>query len=71
VRSDILAVGTPVEVRCRFDRRWSHGFAIQEAVREPEGYRIRRRSDDSILPSIFTEAEVRPDRRRYDMWWAG
>lgn len=57
-----LALGTEVDVRCRFDQHWAHGFEIAEAA--PGGYRLRRRSDGSVLPVEFPMADV---RRRQDL----
>ena len=64
-------VGTRVEVRSRFDQQWARGFEVVESVRGPSpGYLIRRRSDGSILPLVFTVEEVREERRRTNnMWW--
>lgn len=62
--------GTRVEVRVRFDQRWASGFEIAEVVPgDPPGYRIRRRSDGAVLPTVFSAEEVREDRRRREMWW--
>ena len=63
--------GTRVEVRSRFDRRWARGFEVAELLpqdTEPR-YRIRRRSDGSILPVDFDEEEVRTEKRGRSMWW--
>jgi hypothetical protein len=66
--------GTRVEVRSRFDERWSRGFEIAEVVALPseEGneprYRIRRRSDGSLLPVLFVDDEVR-EEKKHSMWW--
>lgn len=65
----VVQPGTRVEVRVRFDQRWASGFEIAEVVPgDPPGYRIRRRSDGSVLPTVFGPDEVREDRRR-QMWW--
>ncbi len=57
--------GTRVEVRSRFDQAWVSGFEVAERVAEPStGYRIRRRSDRSILPVVFSPEDVRADRGR-------
>jgi hypothetical protein len=60
-----------VEVRSRFDQAWARGFEVAEQVpglAEPS-YRVRRRSDGSVLPVLFGGDEVREERRRNDMWW--
>jgi hypothetical protein len=61
-----LTEGTDVEVRNRFDSRWTRGFVVAEVV--PAGYRIRRSSDDQVLPSTFRPDEVRREHRR-GQWW--
>ena len=64
--------GTRVEVRSRFDASWARGFEVHEVIEGPEGpaYRIRRRSDASLLPVLFEADDVREERRRRDsMWW--
>ncbi len=62
-----LAVDTHVEVRDRYQGTWARGFAIAEQLES--GYKVRRISDGAILPSAFTEEEVRPSRRRQGLWW--
>jgi hypothetical protein len=62
-----LAEGTPVDVRNRFVGSWSHGFEVAERVQG--GYRVRRLSDDSVLPDIFPSEDVRSERRKQGMWW--
>jgi hypothetical protein len=63
--------GTRVEVRSRFDRAWTRGFEVAETVPAAGSlrYRLRRRSDGSVLPALFTDDEVREERRKNDMWW--
>jgi hypothetical protein len=56
--------GTHVEVRSRFDRQWVGGFEVAERLEPGSGYRIRRRSDRSVLPVVFSPEDVRVDRRR-------
>jgi hypothetical protein len=58
--------GTRVEVRSRFDGEWTSGFEVAEVT--DEGYRIRRLSDGTVLPSAFTGDDVRRERRR-ETWW--
>jgi hypothetical protein len=62
--------GTRVEVRSRFEMAWSRGFEVVEQVAADRGlrYRLRRRSDGSILPVLFDETELREERRR-GTWW--
>ena len=66
--AELLARGARIEVRSRFDGRWVRGFEIEE--RRPDGLLVRRVSDDSVLPAVFTADEVRLERRRAGMWWA-
>ena len=65
--------GTRVEVRSRFDRRWARGFEVDAVVAEADvpdpGYRIRRRSDGAVLPSLFVSDDVREEKRGRSMWW--
>ena len=63
----LLPEGPPVDVRNRFVGSWSHGFVIAERV--AGGYRIRRLSDDSILPDVFPSEDVRSERRKQGLWW--
>jgi len=65
-----VRLGTRVEVRSRFEAAWSRGFEVAELVdEEPEcRYRVRRRSDGSILPVLFDEKDLREERRR-GTWW--
>jgi hypothetical protein len=62
----VLAAGDPVEVRNRFDARWIRGFVVDRVV--DDGYRIRRTSDDQLIPTVFTAEEVRREHRR-GQWW--
>jgi hypothetical protein len=62
--------GTRVEVRSRFESRWSRGFEIVTCD-DAQGdcrYPVRRRSDGSILPVLFDEDDLREERRR-QTWW--
>ena len=47
----------PVEVRNSFNGAWSPGFEIAETTRH--GYRLRRLSDDTVLPGEFSSEDVR------------
>ena len=62
-----LAPGTRVDVRNRFVGTWSHGFEVAEEL--AEGYRLRRLSDNSVLPDVFPSDDIRPERRRQGLWW--
>lgn len=59
IRSTSLQVGAPVEVRSRFDQRWTHGFSIAEVG--DGAYQLRRLSDGSVLPAWFPSDMIRAD----------
>jgi hypothetical protein len=62
--------GTRVEVRSRFDARWARGFEVAEVVAgngKPK-YRVRRRSDGSVLPVLFDDDDLREEKKR-ELWW--
>ncbi|MGI9646042.1 MAG: hypothetical protein ACR2O6_12110 [Ilumatobacteraceae bacterium] len=61
-----VELGARVEVRSRFEQRWSRGFEVVGA--EDDGYRVRRLSDDEVLPTVFGEDEIRKERNR-GTWW--
>jgi hypothetical protein len=63
----VLRAGTPVDVRSRFVGSWSRGFEVAEQVAE-RGYRLRRLSDGTVLPDVFSDDEVRPRHQRRDGW---
>jgi hypothetical protein len=50
-----------VEVRCRFGDRWVTGFEVCEVIRLDDStrYRLRRRSDGSVIPTLFAEKDLR------------
>lgn len=61
-----LKPGMRVEVRNRFDGAWVPGFAVDEVL---DGtYRLRRLSDDTVLPVAIDCDDVRRERRR-ETWW--
>jgi hypothetical protein len=66
----VMELGARVEVRSRFDQRWARGFELVETVESegPPRYRVRRRSDGSVLPVLFVDDDVREEKRR-SMWW--
>ena len=51
-------VGDQVDVHTRFSDSWVSGFEIAQII--PEGYRVRRKSDASLLPGFTSESDVRP-----------
>jgi hypothetical protein len=57
-RGGRLQVGMPVEVHSTFSERWVGGFEVADV--SPDGCRLRRLSDRSVLPSVFPSADVRP-----------
>jgi hypothetical protein len=62
--------GTRVEVRSRFDAHWARGFEVAEVVEHglDARYRVRRRSDNSMLPVLFTDDDLREEKKR-ELWW--
>lgn len=54
----VLRRGMQVEVRCRFDGRWSPGFVVD--VVDDEGAWLRRLSDGSLIPVPFGPTDLRP-----------
>jgi hypothetical protein len=62
--------GSRVEVRSRFDAHWSRGFEVADIVEHggDTRYRVRRRSDGSVLPVLFTDDDVREEKKR-ELWW--
>jgi hypothetical protein len=65
-----MKAGTHVEVRNRFEARWSRGFEIADTITDDGAtrYRVRRRSDQNVLPAVFDEDDLREERRR-STWW--
>ena len=62
-----LAPGTKVEVRTSFDRSWARGFEVVEELGAAT-YRVRRLSDDVVLPVPVPAADVRRERSS-SYWW--
>jgi hypothetical protein len=58
IRGATIPVGVPVEVRSRFDERWTTGFSV--AAMASDSYQLRRLSDGSVLPAWFPATRVRP-----------
>jgi hypothetical protein len=55
-----LAVGVPIEVRSHFHGDWTNGFEIAETT--PDGFRLRRLSDRTVLPTEFPAHDIRRTR---------
>jgi hypothetical protein len=57
VGGNAVQIHVPVEVRSRYDGQWAAGFQI--ADRTEHGYRLRRLSDDTVLPGEFSPDDIR------------
>jgi hypothetical protein len=53
--------GTRVQVRNRFNQHWASGFEVADVAEDHPAYRLRRLSDNRVLPGSFEEEEVRPE----------
>jgi hypothetical protein len=55
------APGSQVAVRNRFTGGWAEGFLIEDRC-DPstQRYRLRRVSDDVVLPATFPATDLRP-----------
>ncbi len=62
----VLEPGTRVEVRDGFEGLWHKGYVVDAL--EPDGYVIRRTSDDTLLPRRLPREADRRERRN-SMWW--
>jgi hypothetical protein len=51
--------GTRVQVRNRFNQHWTSGFEVADV--DHDAYRLRRLSDNHVLPVAFDEDEVRAE----------
>jgi hypothetical protein len=60
-----LDVGGDVGVRSAYDGLWTWGFQVAEVVGDADFpcYRVRRRSDNTLLPALLPASDVVPDRR--------
>jgi hypothetical protein len=59
----VLRPGTNVEVSNAFLGTWAGGFEVVDSGEW--GYRVRRASDDVVLPVSFAPSRVRPHRRSF------
>ena len=53
-----MDVGQEVEVHTTFDNSWAPGFEIAEVI-DRGCYRVRRKSDGTLLPSVTAEYDLR------------
>jgi hypothetical protein len=53
-----MDVGQEVEVHTTFDNSWAPGFEIAEVI-DRGCYRVRRKSDGTVLPSVTAEYDLR------------
>lgn len=54
-----LTAGARVLVRNQFDGSWARGFEVLGG--SSDGYRVRRLSDDAVLPAVFPGGDLRPE----------
>ena len=54
-----MEVGDRVEVHTRFNNTWVTGFEVAAVV--GSGYRLCRTSDGTVLPSVTSESDLRPE----------
>jgi len=54
-----MKVGDRVEVHTRFNNSWVRGFEIAAVV--GSGYRLSRISDGTVLPSVTSDSDLRPE----------
>lgn len=52
-----MHVNDQVEVHTKFNDSWVPGFEIAEVA--DGGYRVRRRSDRTLLPNVTSESDLR------------
>jgi hypothetical protein len=60
-----LHFGEPVDVWCPSIDNWSGGFAVES--NDGDGVRVRRVSDDVLLPAVFPTVDVRSAHSHVDM----
>jgi hypothetical protein len=54
-----MEIGDRVEVHTRFNNAWVTGFEVAAVV--DSGYRLCRTSDGTVLPSVTSESDLRPE----------
>jgi hypothetical protein len=53
-----MNIGQEVEVHTTFDNSWAPGFEVAEVTED--GYRLRRKSDGTLLPNATGASDLRP-----------
>jgi hypothetical protein len=67
IDGDVLEPGMRVEVRDRFKGSWTRGFEIESG--DGHKFRVRRMSDQAVLPVPFAVDELRAERKKQGLWW--
>jgi hypothetical protein len=52
-----LVIGDSIEVHTQYDDSWCAGFEIAEVL--PDGYRVKRTTDQMMLPAMTCDDDVR------------
>ena len=53
-----LSIGDAIDVHTKFSDAWVGGFTVAAIV--PEGFRVRRGCDASLLPGYTSDSDLRP-----------
>jgi hypothetical protein len=56
-----LLPGTEVELLTHYQEHWTAGYEI--AAVQDDRYMVRRRSDNTVLPTPFAKNQIRPRPR--------
>jgi len=62
-----IRTGVRVAVRTRYDGGWSAGFEVADLVENGDrlvGYHLRRQSDGTTLPVVFSAEDIIPYQDR-------
>ena len=54
-----MQIGDRVEVHTRFNNTWVPGFEVAAVV--DSGYRLCRTSDGTVLPTVTSRSDLRPE----------
>jgi hypothetical protein len=64
--SRLFALGAAVVVRSSFEGSWCSGYEVAEIILDGDGvagYRLRRASDQTVLPAVFPVSDIIPAGR--------